>query len=412
MASFLLHNSNYSGKKETMCSTELELPVKKFYLPQLDGLRFFAFLLIFFCHFDDAGIYFPNSSVLSRLFSFLHSRGWVGVDLFFVLSAFLITKLLLLEYKENNSISLRAFWIRRILRIWPLYYLMLCICFIILPLLGILSVPKFGSVAYDDFARKHLLAHLFFLGNFSTGFYKLTKVVKVKNIPIGHLWTVGLEEQFYILWPIAFVYLLGKGKKAIYRTLFLLLCFTISFRWFLTYHSVHPMIWTNTFSRLDPFIFGIILAIYRDNHPGKSKWSILEFIIGLMFILSTMFLKNIGAQSKSVVVEYPMIAIGFALIIDSSIPQGAINGFFSNKVFVWLGKISYGLYIYHIIGIRAGYDISNYLFGPCDKFHIWLEQLFISLGLTILAATISYYYFERIFLKIKKRYSVIASRPV
>ena len=395
-----------------MCSTELKLPVKKFYLPQLDGLRFFAFLLIFFCHFDDAGIYFPNSLVFSRLFSFLHSRGWVGVDLFFVLSAFLITKLLLLEYKEKHTISLRAFWIRRALRIWPLYYLMLGICFIILPLLGILSVPKFGSVAYDDFARKHLLAHLLFLGNFSGGFYKLIKVVKVINIPIEPLWTIGLEEQFYILWPIIFIYLLGKGEKAIYRSLFLLLCFTISFRWFLTYHSVYPMIMRNTFSRLDPFIFGIILAIYRDNHPGKNKFSILEFLIGFLFMLSTALFKNITFQSQSNAIEFLIIAIGFTLIIDASISKGLINGFFSSKVFVWLGKISYGLYIYHAIGIRAGYDISNYLFGPCDEFRVWLEQLFISLGLTILAATISYYYFERIFLKMKKRYSVIASRPV
>ena len=106
---------------------------RRFYVPQLDGLRFLAFLLVFVHHGPHWDAVFAPHSTGNRIFSFLESYGWCGVDLFLVLSAYLITSLLLIEYQQEHDISLRGFYLRRILRIWPLYYLMTGLGFLLLP---------------------------------------------------------------------------------------------------------------------------------------------------------------------------------------------------------------------------------------------------------------------------------------
>ena len=113
----------------------------RFYVPQLDGLRFVAFLLVFVHHGPHLSALFAAVPFIARALEFLEHFGWFGVDLFLVLSAYLITSLLLIEYARHHDISLRGFYLRRILRIWPLYYLMTCIGFFLLPWLGVFASP-------------------------------------------------------------------------------------------------------------------------------------------------------------------------------------------------------------------------------------------------------------------------------
>ena len=113
----------------------------RFYVPQLDGLRFIAFLLVFAHHGQRLSNLLSSGSIGRSVLDFLERRGWFGVDLFLVLSAFLITSLLLIEYDRHRNISLRGFYMRRILRIWPLYYLMTMVGFFLLPWLSLFAMP-------------------------------------------------------------------------------------------------------------------------------------------------------------------------------------------------------------------------------------------------------------------------------
>ena len=140
-----------------------------FYLPELDALRFFAFLAVFLCHV----------AVRDGRFTWEARTGMLGVDLFFALSAFLISELLLREKDRNGTLDVRAFWIRRILRIWPLYFTMLAVAFI-------LRAPLRESLLT-------LIGFALFAGNFAALFATPSPL-------IGALWSLSIEEQFYLPW--------------------------------------------------------------------------------------------------------------------------------------------------------------------------------------------------------------------
>src|SRR6202789_3743849 len=159
---------------------------RRFYQPELDGLRFYAFLGVFVCHTLPVhetfyrGLHMP----LPWLWVPLVLSGSAGVDLFFALSAFLITSLLLREREDNGGISLRLFYTRRILRIWPLYFVVVA-----------LGVVLSHTVTGQHLPWYYVAGYLFFVGNWV-------------NAVFGHLhsicsplWTVSIEEQFYLLWP-------------------------------------------------------------------------------------------------------------------------------------------------------------------------------------------------------------------
>ena len=164
---------------------------ERIYFPELDGLRFVAFLMVFLFH---GGL--PESMVRQAIgFSAaraLRENGGYGVQLFFILSGYLIATLLLREEARYGRVALRAFWIRRILRIWPLYYLLILIGFFVIPGLD----GQFGTTGHRAMLRDHLLPFLGFLGNWS--------MALVRPAPdwLSVLWSVCVEEQFYLVVPL------------------------------------------------------------------------------------------------------------------------------------------------------------------------------------------------------------------
>lgn len=382
----------------------------KFYLPQLDGLRFFAFFLVLFHHFPSAEWYFAPGSPAQRMAVYLHQFGWIGVDLFLVLSAYLITKLLLLEYASEQHISLSSFYIRRILRIWPLYFFVVGIGFFLLPALGLFA-PDLHSAQYSQFRQHHLLPYLFFFGNFSVATHGYTSVWT-----LDHLWTVGIEEQFYLLWPLLLCALVKKNVRVVYGALLALLLFTFTCRACLVHTSVHPMLWTNTFTRLDPLLLGIFLAFYRNGTPAREGTVMLKFLSGLACVVAISAAPNIDKQSLHVMWQYPLVDFGFMLIIDACITsnQGILPALLSNRQLVWLGKLTYGLYVYHILAIQFSDAISTPIFKmvAVSDYMRWIIEFCIALALTVVIAAVSYYVLERKFLKLKTRFAHIVSRPV
>jgi Predicted acyltransferases len=385
----------------------------RFYVPQLDGLRFLAFLLVFIHHGPRMSVLFPAKSAGRAGLTFLQNWGWCGVDLFLVLSAYLITSLLLIEHEKYHAISLRGFYLRRILRIWPLYYLMASIGFFLMPWLGMFADPL-NSASHAKLMKDHFLAYYTLFGNYSCGAHSYPSVWT-----LAHLWTVTLEEQFYIVWPLILSLMLRLRRAALWGLIAALLVGTICLRLHYVGHSRHPFIWTNTLTRLDPLLMGIAIALWRRAHPPRPGWLIpmLKLALGVVAIASIAWGPPIETQSKNVVWQFFATAGGFALILDAVLPFGRnpISWVLSRQPLVWLGKLTYGLYVYHILGLQFGGMLVGWLQG-----HRWVEaqaavlvsQSVVSFALTVAVAAISYRFFESFFLRLKDKMSRVKSRPV
>ncbi len=386
---------------------------RRFYVPQLDGLRFLAFLLVFIHHSPRWSQLLPPSWLPRKALVFVEGFGWFGVDLFLVLSAFLITSLLLLEYERHRSISLRGFYMRRILRIWPLYYLMCTLGFFVLPGLNLFAVP-WRSPEHAQLMKDHLLPYYTLFGNFSMG-VRGTPIVR----PLGHMWTVTLEEQFYLVWPLILSLMLRTRRIILWLFLGTLLVGTVSLRLGLASHLHHPYIWTNTFTRLDPLVIGISLALLRFARPAKAGWLVptLKLLLGVGVVGTIAAGPVIEAQTKNLAWQLLATATGFGLILDAVLMQGR-NPFawlLSRRLLVWLGKLTYGLYVYHVLGLQLGAEVVAYLqkrqlvASPA----VVTQMLgIVSLLLTVAIAALSYRLFESFFLRLKDRWSRVKSRPV
>lgn len=157
----------------------------KIYLPNLNTLRAIAALMVVISHIE------LTKSILG-IGGQANFKNWgtIGVSLFFVLSGFLITYLLMVERENFTTINVKDFYIRRILRIWPLYFLVIAFVYLLIPYI----LPEYYQSEPERFTIKSVLYNVFFLTNFSL-------VLKLTPLIISNIWSIGIEEQFYIFWP-------------------------------------------------------------------------------------------------------------------------------------------------------------------------------------------------------------------
>lgn len=169
---------------------------QRIFFPNLDGLRFLAFLAVYLQHGlgDALGSSAGRSALLTTLYTGIFSSGWAGVSFFFVLSGFLITYLILAEVEWSGKLNVPAFYMRRVLRIWPLYYAVLLFGFWLYPTLK----SAIGMSSYIETGNP--LNYLLFLSNFDV--LSLGKGQGAMSINIT--WSVAIKEQFYIVWPLLF----------------------------------------------------------------------------------------------------------------------------------------------------------------------------------------------------------------
>src|SRR5215203_194411 len=217
-----------------------------FYHPELDVLRFVAFLAAFIHHAlpRDASIYIKAgfSPFVTQWLIAAKEAGAFGLDLFFALSAYLITELLIREHANRGKFSVPAFYARRALRIWPLYFTFLAATIFIVP--AILPNDKFGLV--------YILSFALFFGNWVCAFDGMPFSVA------SPLWSISVEEQFYIGWPLLLRFF---GINRLKQLVVAMLALTFATRILLAAFAVeHPGVWCNTLARLDPLAFGAILA--------------------------------------------------------------------------------------------------------------------------------------------------------
>ena len=355
------------------------------------GPRFFAFLAVFWFHFpSDPAFSYSHHHIpvwLGQFFTYATSAGQHGVDLFFALSAYLITDLLMREKDERGSLDVRSFYIRRILRIWPLYYVVI-ITFEVISLL----IPS------HPFPFLYFLTYSLLVGNWGV-------IVFYKFFLFGPLWSVSIEEQFYLLWPPV-VARLTRRQIAVAAVLMIVVA-NLTRVVMLLAHCTKIAIYFSTLTRLDEIAGGILLAVpLRHRVPNLRYWIRLAlFAVAVLCVVFTGYLRTIHPQATrtAILVSYSVSAACCTLIVYSVLGMRL-----KSQSLRYLGKISYGLYVFHIACIELIVKYSKMHAGPD---HLLLLPT-LSLGLTILVSALSYRIFESPFLKLKSRFTYVQSRPV
>ncbi|WP_299014783.1 acyltransferase [uncultured Polaribacter sp.] len=341
-----------------------------------DALRFFAFLLVFLLHLPKTG---------NLYIDFFLKSGGIGVTFFFVLSGFLITYILLYEKEQKKKISLKKFFARRVLRIWPLFYLMIAFAYVSPYILNALNLP-FTNTGY----KPDLLTSIFFGENY--------KMMMTNTFPDGAplrvMWSLCIEEHFYIFWAVILRFL---SSKKIPHLIFASIIIAHISRLIYTHFGIAHI---DLFSHLDYFAFGAIPA-YILMHK-KSALHYLEIIpkyLKYIFLIVTIAIVFIIPNSNVLFFDYfsPFIlSLLFSITILFTLGKNAL--YISDSLwFSKLGKYTYGLYLYHTIIILALVYVFKYL-----SFSNWYVLAIVSLLITIGISILSYHVFEKQFLKLKR----------
>jgi peptidoglycan/LPS O-acetylase OafA/YrhL len=350
----------------------------RFYRPELDAVRFLAFGLVFLFHAGASinGEMLAAGGYQASLAKLLPA-GAYGVDVFFLLSAFLITELFMREKARSGTIDIPAFYARRILRIWPLYF-----SFVILTIV----LSRFTPVQFPGGA---IAPMLLFYGNFWLMYHSFFS-------PAGILWSISVEEQFYVLCPFATKFLSKNGLAVLAVALialanltrFLLLHFT----------ATRPdAIWYCTLTRLDPIATGILACLVLNGRIPKFCFRLRCVLLSAgAFCLYSAAVWLHGMDSalsiKDCLMVYPVTNIG-ALAIFLSFLGASITW----RPAIYLGHISYGLYVYHLLALNVAKIGLLRLIGECP----YLLRAAVALPLTIGLAAISYRFLEAPFLRLK-----------
>jgi peptidoglycan/LPS O-acetylase OafA/YrhL len=380
---------------------------ERFYLPELDVLRFFAFFAVFVYHLPLAGaVFFWRYGV----FGDLGISGIFGVDLFFTLSGFLITSLLLRERDESGEIDLRAFYARRTLRIWPLYYFVVGLTFLLTHLpASVTSAPLFGNMFPPMRPSTYFFLAIFLFNfNFGNGF-------STGQFPVMYpLWSVSVEEQFYLIWPWFARYL--PRNRIMLAPLLMLAIATIAHMLLLPLN----LSWNSTLTRLDPIAIGILIALLpRLELRFPVRLGLIVFGVG-SWLFAARYLKTpYHASTLSVTIGYPLVALGCGTMLLAILGmQGLRSGSALSRGLIYLGKISYGLYVYNPIAKTAGYllllnyGLKSFAAAGLPEWAAWSAYVAFVSGLNVAMAAASYRWLEAPFLRLKGRFTRVPSRAV
>ena len=417
------------------------MTTSKTYFPGLNALRFFAAMAVLVTHVEftkkvmmhgdkfwlkiDSWIKGNAITSILRegppepihwLSPFITFGGYIGVIFFFVLSGFLITYLVLEEKRVSNDVSIKKFYMRRILRIWPLYYFIVFLGFFILH-----HIPVFEVISQEDEFFEHyvlnLLSFLFLLPNL--GFALVMEAVP----NLGHLWSIGVEEQFYLFWPV-----LLKFSKKPTRTIWLFLIGLISFKIlsfvfiniffpqpppdpdlmiFSPVESYKRFIGSLKFEAMAIGGIGACWVFYKRHellklvYPKTVQWASLLAIPAIVLLTPV----------KMYSALYMLFSLPFLVIILNVATNPECVYRLQGPVLNYLGKISYGIYMYHLICIAFVFHVlDNWIGFPLclEGWHSSLLYAF-SIPLTIGVSAISYHFLEYPFIRKKRAFTTVIS---
>ena len=358
----------------------------RFYRPELDILRFVAFFAVYVTHsLPHSPAEYLRFHLPKPVAAFLGNvafSGSFGVTLFFLLSAYLITSLLLREKSITGDVNLRSFYTRRILRIWPLYFLAL----------GVAVVWPWGG----QLPLKYLPGFLLLAGNWTIVIWGSA------NSWVDILWSVSIEEQFYLSWPHA---VKKMSKRALLPVAIGLVVLANVTRIILCMTSPSPgAAWYNTFAQLDSLGAGILCAVILNGCAPRFTLATRALLgcagIGLLISCGSL----VTMPRALVALGYPCATVGCLCLF-----LGVCGLSIRVRPLVYLGKISYGLYVFHTLALRlVALALGGRAGTPLRFLIFWCGGLLITIAL----ASLSYRWLESPFLRLKERFALVKSRPV
>lgn len=371
------------------------MSAKNVYFPGLNGLRFFAAMAVAVSHVELMKQYHGLPNAYDK--PAVYELGRLSVTLFFVLSGFLITYLLLVEKERTGEIAVKRFYLRRALRIWPLYFLVVLLSFLVLPRFEVFALPRYTAALPDHFGATFPL-FLLFLPQLALSIYE--------PVPFAEpAWSIGVEEQFYLLWPA----LLRKTRSFVALAVVLIVA-TVGARYFaLAMAKANRAdadaltIWNRVinyfyFTRMECMAIGGLFA-WLVFAKRKTVLSVFynRFVQVVTYALTAYLLVT---DSFKPIFNYGWYSVCFGVLIlnIATNPRSLIR--LGGRAFEFLGNISFSIYMLHEMAIQltiaAGLKSNTMLYA-------------VSMSLTIAAASASYLWFERPFLRLKSRYAVVPS---
>jgi peptidoglycan/LPS O-acetylase OafA/YrhL len=368
---------------------------QRFYRPELDILRLIAFLMVWCAH---ASLAFKGL-LPTRFLSLIHGAGSLGVPVFFFLSAYLITELLRREKALTGAMNLSNFYMRRVLRIWPLYF-------------GIFAVYGLLGLRFHGFRIEpgRLLASILMAGNWY--------IAKHPNLttPLRHLWSISVEEQWYLLWPLI--------AMAVTRERLLLYCgsLLLASQAILAYLAcghrprLAVSIWVNSGVQFQYLALGAGVALLLNGRiprlAPRSRAGLAALAAAAFLFTDWVFLmKRESAAQKAVSLcsGYLSAGVGSACLVFALLGVGSR---YCPRILVRFGQLSYGLYVLHETGFFLAGAVLRHLSGVhSGRFSLFQTALcvMLALPLTVGLAFASYYGWELPFLRLKERWTAVRS---
>ena len=329
----------------------------------LDILRAFAILLVLGRHMPP----YPYNNIFIKTLLDAYGRGgWIGVDLFFVLSGFLISGLLFAEHKKTGSISFKRFFIRRGLKIYPAFYVMIA-----------------ATLMLTALTPHALLTELFFMQDYAAGLW-------------NHTWSLGVEEKFYLLLPLLFILLskINKFKKAPFNVIPVIFIFVsvscLGLRLFHAHFSPYQHL-THLFPfhlRVDALFWGVTISYFYHYHSIPFKiftqcYKLLLLILGFIFLLPA-FLFTLETTPFIYTGGLTLFYLGSGFILMAFIDDKTSPNVL-NKILAYIGAHSYSIYLWHMPVERGLPYLFHYLpSNYCTYTNVVLTFLIGSIGLGIL----------------------------
>ncbi len=296
----------------------------RFYLPELDGLRFVAFLSVFLSHVAA----FSNGANEAKpaIIQIFNLMGRFGVDLFFALSAYLLTTLMMREMERFGTVHLRAFYMRRLLRIWPLYFTWIVALILTRHL-------------WSDYSIGFFVPWLLFAGNFQAS------VIAINSLVILPLWSLSVEEQFYLIWPLLVRNLTRRGLVVAGASIWVM---TTCARFELLWHGFTPhQIWFTGFARLGSIAAGILIAALMRRPVQWGRGILVGF--GLLCWAEAGMCHLLLSRPEGFAAPmwgFTIAAVGSVAFLVAAIGVKP-GGLLTSSALVYMGRISYGMYIFH-----------------------------------------------------------------
>ena len=369
------------------------LTTSKRYFKHLEGTRFFAFFMVFMVHcFVSVDDNIGDSQFYMAIEDFF-KVGFLGVDYFFVLSGFLISWVILNEKEKTKKFGFGNFFTRRVLRIWPLYFLIIFLGY----------STYYASISYG--IEVSGLPPFYNFALFVVNFYSIYAGVDYLFF-LTFLWSISIEEQFYVGYSII-AKLFFKLNLLFLATMLILIS--------LLYRYLHlengQQLYFHTFSVLGNFGVGILVADLAQQKNQLFTWlvnrsNVFSGVIYFVLFASLLYFNELNEMDAFRVFSRLYFSLLFGYIVfEQCFSKHRFLSFGKNRIIKYLGKISFGLYCYHGVVITILIKVLERFNFEETLWHVFLIYPMVVLTVSIGLSAFSYRYFESFFLKFKNRFT-------